>query len=152
MTLAGWQNNGWLRPHRSSRREIEGLFSIVDRDLVDATPSDLSSDWKFGITYNAGLRLCTILLHASGYRPEKLLQHFRTIAAIQEVLGVKKADAVAYLELCRVKRNTVEYDMAGIVSESEAIELIDFTKQFRTEVLDWLIQHHHDLVPLKLLT
>ena len=82
-----------------------------------------------------------------GVRPEKLLQHFRTIAAIQEVLGAEKADAVAYLELCRVKRNTVEYDMAGVVSESEAIELIEFANQFRTDVLKWLAKHHRNLVP-----
>jgi len=147
MTLTEWQNNGWLRPHKSSRNEIEGLFSIVDRVLNDAISKDLSCDWKFGIAYNAVLKLCTVLLHASGYRPEKLLQHFRTIAAIQEVLGAEKADAVAYLELCRVKRNTVEYDMAGVVSESEAIELIEFATEFRTEVLNWLTMHHRNLVP-----
>ncbi len=49
MTLTEWQNNGWLRPHKSSRNEIEGLFSIVDRDLNDAISIDLSCDWKFGI-------------------------------------------------------------------------------------------------------
>jgi len=49
MTLTEWQNNGWLRPHKSSRNEIEGLFSIVDRDLNDAISKDLSCDWKFGI-------------------------------------------------------------------------------------------------------
>ena len=147
MTLTEWQNNGWLRPHNSSRNEIEGLFSIVDRDLNDAISKDLSCDWKFGIAYNTALKLCTVLLHASGYRPEKLLQHFRTIAAIQEILGAGKADAVAYLELCRVKRNTVEYDMAGAVSESEAIELIELVTEFRTDVLNWLTKHYQNLVP-----
>ena len=151
MTLFEWQNNGWLRPHVSSQKEIEGLFSIVHRDLNDAISDDLSCDWKFGIAYNAALKLCTVLLHASGYRPEKLLQHFRTIAAVQEILGNDKADAVAYLELCRVKRNTAEYDMAGVVSESEALELIEFTNQLRTEVLYWLNKHHRNLVPKNLL-
>ena len=57
MTLNDWQCNGWLRPHNSSQKEIEGLFSIVDRDLVDANAGELSSDWKFGIAYNAALKL-----------------------------------------------------------------------------------------------
>ena len=57
MTLNDWQCNGWLRPHNSSQKEIEGLFSIVDRDLVDANSGELSSDWKFGIAYNAALKL-----------------------------------------------------------------------------------------------
>ena len=151
MTLTEWHKNGWLRAHSSSRKEIEGLFSIVDRDLNDVNSNDLSTDWKLGIAYNAALKLCTVLLHASGYRPEKLLQHFRTIAAIQEILGPDKADAVAFLEFCRVKRNTVKYDMAGVVSESEANELIEFTTEFRTEVLDWLKMYHRNLVPIDLL-
>ena len=90
MTLTEWQSNGWLRPHKSSRNEIEGLFSIVDRDLNDAISKDLSCDWKFGI---------------------------------------------------------VEYDMAGVASESEAIELIEFATEFRTDVLNWLTKHHQNLVP-----
>jgi len=32
MTLTEWQNNGWLRPHKSSRNEIEALFLIVDHN------------------------------------------------------------------------------------------------------------------------
>jgi hypothetical protein len=69
MSLEQWAKNGWLRPHKSSKQEIAGLLGIVDRDLKDAE-SDISSDWKFGIAYNAALKLCTILLHASGYRPK----------------------------------------------------------------------------------
>jgi hypothetical protein len=36
-----------------------------------------SLDIRFGIAYNAALKLCTILLYTEGYRPEKTLQHFR---------------------------------------------------------------------------
>jgi hypothetical protein len=36
-----------------------------------------------------------------------------------------------------VKRNTVEYDMAGVTSEAEAQELIEFTVELRSEVLHW---------------
>ncbi len=37
MSLKDWADNRWLRPHKSYSEEIEGLFSIVDRDLRDAT-------------------------------------------------------------------------------------------------------------------
>ena len=59
MSLEQWAKNGWLRPHKSSKQEIADLLRIVDRDLKDAE-SDISSDWKFGIAYNAALKLCTI--------------------------------------------------------------------------------------------
>ena len=72
MSLEQWAKNGWLRPHKSSKQEIANLLEIVDRDLKDAE-SNISSDWQFGIAYNAALKLCTILLHASSYRPEQKL-------------------------------------------------------------------------------
>jgi hypothetical protein len=70
MSLKQWADNGWLRPHNTSAKEVAGLTAIVERDLVDAE-GEISADWRFGIAYNAALKLCTILLHASGYRPER---------------------------------------------------------------------------------
>jgi hypothetical protein len=93
------------------------------------------------------LKLCTILLHASGYRPEKNLQHFRTLAALPVILGdERKADA-AYLDACRIKRNTVEYDMAGVATAQDAQELQAFAKQLRYDVLAWLKHNHPNLIP-----
>lgn len=74
VSLKQWVDNGWLRPHESSRAEVAGLLAIVERDLADAV-GEISADWRFGIAYNAVLKLCTILLHASGYRPERAFQH-----------------------------------------------------------------------------
>ena len=76
MSLKQWSDNGWLRAHQSSRQEVAGLLAIVARDLADAE-SNISADWRFGIAYNAALKLCSILLYALGYRPEKTLQHYR---------------------------------------------------------------------------
>ena len=53
MSLEQWARNGWLRPHKTSAREISDLLAIVDRDLKDAATGDISTDWKFGIAYNA---------------------------------------------------------------------------------------------------
>ncbi|MGH9840792.1 MAG: c-type cytochrome domain-containing protein [Blastocatellia bacterium] len=63
---AQYEYDGWLRAHQSSAQEIAGLLAIVERDLADATGA-ISPDWRFGIAYNAALKLCTILLHASGF-------------------------------------------------------------------------------------
>jgi len=94
VSLKQWADNGWLRAHRSSRQGVADLLSIVDRDLDDATKTTISADWRFGIAYNAALKLCTIVLHVSGWRPEKALQHYRTIQALPLVLGAsRKVDA-----------------------------------------------------------
>ncbi len=138
MSLQDWAKNGWLRPHVTSQQEISGLLAIVDRDLAD-TSSGISADWKFGIAYNAALKLCTILLFASGYRPEKgSLAHYRSLAALSLILGERHKENADYLDTCRTKRNTAEYEMAGVATMKDAAELISFTRELREEVLGWL--------------
>ena len=145
MSLKQWADNGWLKPHRTSRKEISSLLSIVERDLTDAR-RDISSDWRFGIAYNAALKLCRILLSAEGYRPSHELQHYRTLAALPEILGETKKEDAEYLNDCRKKRNIVEYDYVGGASDSDADELIEFVKDLRDEVMNWLKKTHPELL------
>jgi len=121
-------------------------MSIVDRDLEDAARKELSADWRFGIAYNATLKLCTILVHASGYRPERTLQHYRTLQALPVILGEGRKDDASYLDACRIKRNTVEYDMAGAATDADARELLEFCRKLRRDVLFWLKQNHPGLL------
>ena len=96
MSLKQWASNGWLRPHKTSTEEIGNLLAIVKRDMSDSAEDTISADWRFGIAYNAALKLCTILLSAEGYRPEKALAHYRTLQALPLILGSsRKEDADA---------------------------------------------------------
>ena len=144
MTLNQWMNNGWLRRHKTSQEEIENLVMIIDRDLKDAK-GGISDDWRFGIAYNAALKLCTILLYAEGFKAEKTLQHYRTIQALPLILGNKRKDDAEYLNSCRSKRNIVEYDYVGGVTGHDADELIEFVKELKADVLEWLNNNHPKL-------
>jgi uncharacterized protein (UPF0332 family) len=146
MSLEDWARDRWLQRHKTSKQEITDLLGIVDRDLKDAE-GDISADWRFGIAYNAALKLCTILLYASGYRPEKNRAHYRTIAALPLILGADQKDNADYLDTCRGKRNTAEYDSAGAVTENEATELVEFVKEMRQGVIEWLKKNHSELSP-----
>ena len=144
MTLNQWMNNGWLRKHKTSQEEIENLVMIIDRDLKDAK-GGISDDWRFGIAYNAALKLCTILLYAEGFKAERTLQHYRTIQALPLILGNKRKDDAEYLNSCRSKRNIVEYDYVGGVTGHDADELIEFVKELKADVLEWLNNNHPEL-------
>ena len=146
MSLQDWEKNGWLKAHRSSRKELADLFSIVSRDLKDAAAGGISEDWKFGIAYNAALKLCTILLHASGYKAEHTLQHYRTIQAMPLILGDQLKVGAQYLDDCRRKRNKVEYDVAGVASAQDATELLEFSKELHANVQDWLKKQRPELL------
>ena len=146
MSLESWAKNGWLRPHKITRQEIADLIQAWSSAIFKDAQRDLSADWKFGIAYNAALQLCTILLNASGYRPEKLqgpLPHVTIVAANPRP---DRKDDGDYLDTCRKTRNAAEYDSAGVTSEADAKELIEFTKRLREHVLDWLKKNHPDLI------
>jgi len=146
MSLENWHKNGWLRRYRTSSSQIAELLAIADRDLADARTERLSTDWQFGIAYNAALKLCTILLYAEGFRPEKNLAHYRTLQALPHILGPEKQPDADYLDTCRSKRNTAEYDSVGCVSPEEAAELVEFASELRDFVQVWLRQNHPELL------
>jgi uncharacterized protein (UPF0332 family) len=146
MSLQDWFNNGWLRKHQTSSQEIKNLMNIVKRDLQDAKFREVSADWRFGIAYNAALKICTILLYAKGFRPERNLAHYRTLNSLPLILGKEKEEDATYLDACRSKRNIIEYDYAGSITNMEADELIDFVSELNDEVIKWLGNNHPEFM------
>ena len=138
MSLREFENNGWIRPHATSRQEIQDLLSIVTRDLKDAEVVELSADWRFGIAYNGALKLCTILLYTQGYRSGSGSHHMRTIATLPYIGNLRMQADADYLNTCRRKRNIVEYDYTGGATEKDADELIAFTRVLRDDLIHWL--------------
>lgn len=145
MSLEQWVDNGWVRPHKTSAAEVATLLAIVERDLLDAQ-AQISADWRFGIAYNAAFNLCAALLHASGYRAEKDLQHCWTTDALPLILYYRKNDA-DYLEACRAKWIKTQDELVGAATEEDVSELLEYVKELRADVLYWLEQCHPDLAP-----
>ena len=135
MSLEDWHKFGWLKPHRTDERELGNLLAIADRDISDATAGGLSNDWKFGIAYNAALKLCTMMLYDAGFMPEKTLAHYRTLLSIEYTLGTERKSDAVYLDACRAKRKHVEYDYVDGASAAEAEELLEFAKELRKDVV-----------------
>lgn len=145
MSLKQWFDNGWLRHHETNKNEISDLLAIVDRDIKD-TEASLSADWRFGIAYNAALKLCSILLYAEGFKSERTLQHYRTIQAMPLILGEDRKEDAQYLDACRSKRNIVEYNRVGVVAEQDVNELLQFVKEFKNDVINWLKKNRPELI------
>jgi hypothetical protein len=61
-------------------------------------------------------------------------------------LGPDRQTDVEYLEVCRTRRNVVEYDAAGTVTDREAAELTGFVVELRGCVLGWLRERHGNLL------
>ena len=143
--LRPYLKKGLIKEQPTSREEIQNLFGIVRREYEESS-SGHSEDWQFGIAYNAALKLATILLRASGYRTSGVGHHFTTISLIADFLGPEKQEDCDYLDACRKKRNTLEYDYIGGISSNEVNELREFVARLKKEVIAWLKTNHPDLI------
>jgi hypothetical protein len=67
--------------------------------------------------------------------------------AAELAVGVSVSTLVVYFELCRRKRNTLDYDVANVVSDTEAAELLQKAQEFKHEVETWIAANYPGLVP-----
>jgi hypothetical protein len=136
-----------LRRHQSSLEEIKSLWGIVQRDFADAALEQLSPDRRYSTAYNAILQLATIVLRSSGYRTGGESPHWITFQALSNLMESLPSARSDYFDACRRKRNIVDYDASGGISEAEALEIYQEAVQFGHDVLVWLKNHHPDLLP-----
>ena len=145
MALQDWQRSGWLDQHQTSPQEIGDLLVVVDRDLGDATTAGLSADWRFNIAYNAALQAATAALAAVGYRASRESHHYRVIQSRQFTIGADPS-LIARFDQFRKKRNIGGYERAGSVSEQETREVLDFARELKENVTQWLQENHPHLL------
>jgi len=142
MSLKDLLNQGRLRQHKTSKKEIENLLELVRRDIKDAKVEGLSSDRRFVCAYNAVLQLATILLYCKGYKPEGTGHHFTVFQAMKIIMGNNYYTLADYFDSCRSKRNITDYDYAGAISDLEAEELIEEAEKFLEITINWLKKNY----------
>lgn len=138
---------GLLKTHETSDKEIRSLFRIVERDIKDAAIPYLSLDRRFPTAYNAALQLATIVLRAHGFRsnPNKAAHHRISIDTIPLIMGHEFRQIKSYFDSCRIKRNICEYTSSEEVSEKEVQELLITVNDFGKQVRKWLLECHPDI-------
>jgi len=102
-------DEGKIRRHKTSTKEIKNLFTIVERDLADASIEKLSTDRRFATAYNAVLQSATIIMHCEGYRARDTGHHATTFEFAGIALGKEFEELVDYFDFCRVKRSWCPY-------------------------------------------
>ena len=138
-----------VRRYATSRRELDDLRAVIERDLKDAALPGLSPERMFATAYNAALQLAKMALACAGYRVAFGPGHHQTtFEAVKLVgLGRKCAKHADYFDTCRRKRNVLDYDAANVISDTEAKELVQKAAEFRQLIEGWMKQHHPNLAP-----
>ena len=73
--------------------------------------------------------------------------HQTTFEAAELALGAGSTSLTTYFDTCRRKRNVLDYDLAHVVTDSEADELLQTARDFAQLVEAWIAQHHPQFVP-----
>jgi len=124
--------------------ELDNLRRIVTRSMNDVNAKGLSADARFIMAYDAARTLSAMIVRAAGYRPRTVGGHYNTFVAL-EAADPAFAKRSAYFDSCRFKRNLSEYTDAGIVTETEAEELLKSARQFAIDAEAWIKANHPSL-------
>ena len=130
---------GRIRREKISDEEIRHAMERADRDLKTARKVMASDwDWGFSIAYDAVLQASRAYMFAQGYRPSSAEGHKNTFAFLRLAMGGEHKDLVLYFDRMRNKRNQAIYDVAGLITETEARNLFSqaaaFVKLVRTKL------------------
>jgi len=145
VSLEDWLNEGRLKTHKTSQKEIEQLFAVFERDMADAQAENLSTDRRFTTAYNAALMVARAALAASGYRTSGEGNHYWTIQSLAFTLK-PDAGTIKKFNKFRQKRNISDYEMIGMISEQEVTEMIALAQELRDMVTEWLKKNHPELI------
>jgi len=75
-------------------------------------------------------RLPRAYLFAQGYRPSHGEAHKNTFAFMKFFMGKEYEDLISYFDRMRNKRNQAIYDVAGLITETEARDLFVKATEF----------------------
>ncbi len=138
MAYESLRERGLIKPFKAEPRQIADRLGLARRD-IEAARSIPSSDWAYNIAYNAMLQAARALMFAEGYRTAGGEGQHRTVVQFAELaLGRTFEEEVRFFEKMRVKRNRAVYDIAGIISETEARQAVEFAEKFISIVEDAL--------------
>ena len=122
---------GRIRREKMSNDEIRHALERAKCDLKAARKVMASDwDWGFAIAYNAVLQASRAYMFAQGYRPSSAEGHKNTFAFMRVAMGKECEDLMAYFDRMRNKRNQAIYDVAGIITETEARNLFAQATEF----------------------
>jgi uncharacterized protein (UPF0332 family) len=113
--------SGRIRRQKVSKEEIEKAIERAERDIkLSSKLMGEDWEWAFAVAYNAILQASRAYMFSLGYRAAGSEAHKNTFAFISLALGKEFEDLISYFDRMRTKRNKAIYDVAGLITETEA--------------------------------
>jgi hypothetical protein len=149
MSLQNWLQKRHLIKHEATVAEIRSLLGVIDRELADSAVVGLSDEGRFTHAYDAGLLLCKLALHASGFELQKRIpgHHSYWINSLEFTIGKEQRETLIHLSKSSNLRHISLYDQSGMIQKQDADDLLEAARQLRADVIAWLHAQYPNLVP-----
>lgn len=97
--------------------------------------------------YGAALLLAKMAMACAGYRADSNAtgHHKTAFLALPLALGPGVKTLASYFDICRRKRNEIDYDRAFVASDAEANEIVTKVEELKTAVEDWISKNYPSL-------
>ncbi len=120
-----------IRKEQVSPAEIEQALNRAERDLKTARVIMAQDwDWGFAVAYDAVLQASQAFMFAQGFRPASNESHKNTFAFMLIAMGKDHEDLMTYFDRMRNKRNRAIYEVAGLITETEAQNILEKAESF----------------------
>ena len=147
MSWTRFLDKGDVKPHETSKQELDDMRGLIIRDLQDAALPGLSSDRRFATAYNAALQAACMAVACSGYRVSARAGHHKiTFEAAALAVGGEMHELADYFDTCRRKRNVIDYMNSSVATNTESEELLEKAEKLRQTVEVWIAERHESLL------
>lgn len=124
-------NSRRIRKEKVSRVEVENALERAERDLQTARELiERDRDWSFAVAYDAVLQVSRAYMFAQGFRPASSESHKNTFAFMRLAMGKDYEEMMSYFDRMRNKRNQAIYEIAGLITETEAHNILKKAEGF----------------------
>jgi uncharacterized protein (UPF0332 family) len=132
-------NSRRIRKEKVSPSEIEHALERAERDLQTArTLIERDRDWSFAVAYDAVLQASRAYMFAQGFRPSSSESHKNTFAFMRLAMGKDYEELMTYFDRMRNKRHQAIYETAGLITETEALNILEKAESFVTLIREEL--------------
>jgi uncharacterized protein (UPF0332 family) len=124
-------NSRRIRKEKVSRVEVGRALERAERDLQTARELiERDRDWSFAVAYDAVLQASRAYMFAQGFRPSSSESHKNTFAFMRLAMGKDYEELMAYFDRMRNKRHQAIYETAGLITETEAYNILEKAESF----------------------
>ena len=133
------KDSGRLESFKIERAQIAKHVQAAYQDLKEArTTFSVSDKAAYLFAYTAMLKIGRALLFLKGYRSKGPGQHETVVEVAGSILGKGFGSLTEQFDRMRRKRNTLMYDIGGLLSHAEAQEAFKTAEHYLEKVRDFM--------------